>query len=214
MNAPPYKEIQSDRIGPTSPLGEDAKGMPGTAPSSFQSVMKETPTPAGKSALESPFDIMQKQTSLATGPTFETLLTQAKAAQSTLGDIQTQLNTPNLKLTQGRKYLLKNKLTEANAHIRAANSKMGVDIAPKEEEEETLTGPFGKFMTLVTDGQNQLDGAKRQLQQLQEKGDSLSPGDFLLIQLKLNTAQQNLEFSSVILGKAVDDIKSLMQVQL
>jgi hypothetical protein len=42
----------------------------------------------------------------------------------------------------------------------------------------------------------------------------MSPGDFLLVQLKLNKAQQLLEFSSVLLSNAVSDIKQFMQIQI
>jgi hypothetical protein len=36
----------------------------------------------------------------------------------------------------------------------------------------------------------------------------------LLIQVKMNKAQQALEYSSVLLGKAVEDIKTLFNVQI
>lgn len=210
----PFKDVRTDRIGGPSPIGGEPRPL-ATPTQSFQSFMEQSPSAGAAKgpALESPFELMQTQKPLAAGPTFDTLLGQVKAAHATLGDIQTQINTPNLKLNQGRKYLLKNKLSEANAHLRSANGKLGVDL-PEEEEAAQGTGPFAKFIGLITDGQNQLQGAKAQLQQLKDKGETLSPGDLLLIQIKMNTAQQNLEFSSVILGNAVSDLKSLMQIQL
>jgi hypothetical protein len=211
---PHFKEISPDRIGAVNPVGEGGKQLPSST-QSFESFMKpgEAGAAPGKLPMQSPFDILPHGQTLATTPTFDTVLNQAKAATSTLGDIQTQLTTPNLKINQGRKYLLKNKLTEANAHLHAANAKMGVEIAPKGDE-ETPTGPLGKFIKLVTDGQQQLEAAKQQLHQMKDKGEALSPGDLLLIQLKVNTAQQNLEFSSMILSKAVEDTKLLLQTQL
>lgn len=193
--------------------------MPTTSPgSSFQSLMEAATTPSSsqatsKMSLQSPFELMPHSQMLATSPTFETILTQVKGANATLGDIQSQLNTPNMKLNQGRKYLLKNKLTDANTHLHAANSKLGVNFK-EQKEEEMPAGPLGKFIKLITDGQNQLESAKQQLHALKDKGESLSPGDLLTIQLKMNTAQQNLEFSSMILSKAVEDMKMILQTQI
>ena len=69
-------------------------------------------------------------------------------------------------------------------------------------------------MNYLADGQQQLVSAQRQLQSLKAKGDSLAPADFLLIQVKLNKAQQELDFTSVLLSNAVSGFKTLMNVQL
>jgi hypothetical protein len=123
------------------------------------------------------------------------------------------LNTPNLKLKASTKYVVKNKLTDANMTMRSANQKLGADI-PDEPDTAKFQGPLGRFFAYLSDGQAQMESAKQQLQNLKAKGDSISPGDFLLIQVKLNKAQQELEFTSVLLSNAVSDLKMLMQVQL
>ena len=69
-------------------------------------------------------------------------------------------------------------------------------------------------MNYLADGQQQLASAQRQLQSLKAKGDSLAPADFLLVQVKLNKAQQELDFTSVLLANAVSGFKTLMNVQL
>lgn len=143
------------------------------------------------------------------------MLTQVKHAHSTLGDISNQLNTPKLKLRSSDKYLLKNKLNNTTANLRAVNAKLGTN---EEKQEEALPakfqGPLGRFMNLLADGQQQLVSAQKQLQSLKSKGSSLAPADFLLIQVKLNKAQQELDFTSVLLSNAVSGFKTLMQVQL
>ncbi len=204
------------RIPSTSPIdtGED-RALP---TQSFSSFMKEgagsSPLAAsGKTSMISPFDLMHGQPPLAQAPTMETLLAQINSAQSTMGDINSQLNTPNLKLKSSTKYVMKNKLTDANASLRTANAKMGAQV-PEETNPSQFGGPLGKFFSYLSDGQAQLESAKSQLQNLKSKGDNISPGDFLLIQVKLNKAQQELEFTSVLLSNAVSDIKQMMQVQL
>nr|NGX26748.1 hypothetical protein [Chlamydiota bacterium] len=76
------------------------------------------------------------------------------------------------------------------------------------------SGPLQKFLGLVTDGQNQLEAAKQKLTDLSAKGEDLRPAEMLMIQIKLNKAQQELEYSSLLLGKAVDDLKMMMNIQL
>lgn len=207
------------RTSAPSPITE---GEPGHAPAegarSFQSYMESGTSGAnpmlatGQSAQVSPFDLAQGQV-LAAGPTVNTIQAQAKVAHGALGDVANQLNTPNLKLRQSSKYILKNKLASANALIRSAGAKAGV---PDQAQPQLPAGagPIQRFLGLVTDGQNQLEAAQSQLQALSAKGEALSPGDMLLIQIKLNKAQQEIEYSSLLLSKAVDDMKMMMNIQL
>jgi hypothetical protein len=205
------------RIFGTTPIGggEAEKGGLAVPTQQFSTLMKQgTPMEmAGKSSMISPFGLMQGQPPLTQAPTMETLLAQMNNAQSTLGDINTQLNTPGLKLKASTKYLVKSKLTDANDQLRTFNSKIGGDV-PEEPDISEFKGPLGRFFSYLTDGQNQMEAAKRQLQNLKDQGSNISPGDFLLIQVKLNKAQQLLEFTSVLLSNAVSDIKQMMQIQL
>lgn len=201
---------------PIAPITPGEEKIPSGQPfSSFMQEGKGTPMAAsGKTSMVSPFDLPNHGMPLATSaPTFDTLMNQVKQAQSTLGDLSTNINTPGLKLKSSQKYLLKNKMTDANGNFRAANAKLGADI-PDEPPSSKFSGPLGKFISYITDGQNQLDSAKSQLQDMKEKGTALQPADFLLIQVKLNKAQQELEYSSVLLSNVVSGFKQLMQVQL
>lgn len=152
-----------------SPLTEGEPGhQTAEGARSFQSYMDSGTGGAnpllasGQSAQISPFDLAQGQV-LAAGPTPATIQAQAKVAQSSLGDVSNQLNTPNLKLRQSSKYILKNKLSSANALIRSAGAKMGVPDQPQPQL-PSGAGPIQRFLGLVTDGQNQLEAAQSQLQ--------------------------------------------------
>ncbi|MES2345629.1 MAG: hypothetical protein V4494_06820 [Chlamydiota bacterium] len=216
----------TEKIAATPPLGQET----GKAPDqTFKSLMdsKGSSTqipgaPGSKvpAATNSPFDLAAGAGGrpLATGPTLQSLLTQAAQAQTTLGDISNSLSTPNLKLKQSQKYLLKNKLTSANTHLRSANAKLGVP-PPSEEKAEaagspSTTSPGHKFVALVTDGQNQLEAAQAQLKKLSASPDGVNPAELMLVQLKLNKAQQELEYSSIMLSNVVSDIKMLFGIQL
>jgi hypothetical protein len=203
------------RPQPIKEVGGEPKGGPVPTGPSFQSYMQGKPEMqgAGKPQAMSPFELAQGQTLLAAGPTFDSLLTQVKSAQSLLGDINNQLNTKNLKLKQSQRYLLKNKLTDANDHIRSANSKMGAEI-PEAPAAPTTGGVLGKFLGFISDGMSNLQSAKSRLEGLKDQGMNLKPADFLQIQLKLAHAQQEIEYCSIMLAKAVEDIKTLFGTQI
>ncbi len=216
-DSPLPSDISSaDKIIPTRSIGNEPEhtGVPTQSFASFMQGDKASPmTQSGKTAMISPFDLAHGQPPLAQAPTLDTLVAQVNTAQSTMGDLNSQLSYPNLKLKNSQKYLLKNKLTDANANLRIANAKMGANV-PDAPEQTQLSGPFAKFIGYLSDGQAQLTSAQQQLTALKDKGQNLSAGDFLMIQIKMNKAQQQLEFSSVLLSNAVQDIKTLMGVQL
>jgi hypothetical protein len=59
-----------------------------------------------------------------------------------------------------------------------------------------------------------MEAAKNQVSALKNSGTDLKPSDFLLIQLEMNKAQQELDFTSVLLSKVVEGTKMLMNVQI
>ena len=205
------------RLDPTKRIGEEQKmGETPTSPGGqpFESYMEKAAqgTKAGGPTGLSPFDLAQAGSTLPGKPTFDTLLTQAKSASTMLGDISNQLQTPNLKLKQSSRYVLRNKLSDANKNLKGANAKLGAEVPPPPQT--SGGGIIGKFLDYVEDGQNNLKAAQGQLLSMKDQGDSLKPGDFLAIQLKLAHAQQNIEYASIMLGKAVDDMKTLFNVQI
>ena len=207
------KDIEDvGRAQPTLPIGTGGKPPPST---SFQSYMEGAKgANLGKTTgQQSPFDVMQSQSLAASGADVKTLLAQVGTAQTTLGDLNNELNTPKLKLKQSQRWLLKQKLSNSNAHLRSANEKLGNPQAAPFEEPKDGSAVL-KFMSYLTDGQNQLNQAHQKLSELSSSGKTLNPTDLLLIQIKLSKAQQEMEYSSVVLSKAVDDMKTLMNVQL
>ncbi|MDJ0651638.1 MAG: hypothetical protein QNJ27_01305 [Simkaniaceae bacterium] len=183
---------------------------------SFDSFMKEGSSQISSAKTEdlSPFDLAaQGKTAISTGPTHKSVLGQMNSTASVLGDLQTQLNNKNLNLRQSQKYLLRNKLTSANQNIRTAAQKTGADVGSPVEP-FNRKNPVNKFLGLLSDSQNQLSNAQAKIKELNANGTSMNPGNLLLIQVKLAKAQQELEYSSILLSTAVSDIKTLFNIQL
>jgi flagellar hook-basal body complex protein FliE len=170
---------------------------------------------ANKVTAVSPFDLAGIGAKPIAAPNMETLMHQASVAQNTLNTVHGQLSYPNLKLKASQKYLVKNKLMDANNHLRAANAKMG--ISPEAAPVAATTkesGPIAQYLGYVTDGMNQLEAAKKQLGTISAQGSNLSPAEFMLLQLKFNKAQQELDFTSAVLGKSIEGFKTIMNVQI
>lgn len=208
------KISQPTGIDPSKSIksGQEEQAKPNQ---SFESYMKENPSQSSseKSEGPSPFDLASQGQSAAAGPTHDSILGQMNSTSSVLGDLQNHLTNKNLKLRQSHKYLLRNKLTSANEQIRAATSKTGADTGPPIAK-LSRQSPVNKFLGLLTDGQKQLSNAQSQIQNLNMNGKTMNPGDLLLVQVKLAKAQQELEYSSVLLSTAVSDIKTLFNIQL
>jgi len=213
----PNPKDVTEKTSITSRIGEDQRQSPEDAIRTFSSYMKEggeptTPTGATRPGQVSPFDLAHGKVP-APGPTIASIQEQAKMANATMGDISNQLGTPKLKLKQSTKYLLKNKLNSAKGHLQSASTKMGAPVVGEEEEKEG-GGPLQKFVNLVTSGQRQLQATQAHLAAIAAKGEQMNPADMLMVQIKLNKAQQELEYSSLLLGKAIDDLKLMMNIQL
>jgi hypothetical protein len=203
-----------ERVEPMMPVG--ASDNPREA-GTFQSIMqKQAGVQAKPGQVASPFDLSRGGVpQLATGPNLATVQAQMLHAQTTLGDINNMLSTPNLKVKPSSKYLLRNKLSEAAQQMRTVNAKVGGDQADEEESDLPAgSGPVKKFLAYVGGSQAALANAQQRLQSLAAQGDQLNPAEFLFVQIKLNKAQQLLDYSSVLLSKAIDDMKMMFNVQL
>ncbi|MBI5274587.1 MAG: hypothetical protein HY860_05995 [Chlamydiales bacterium] len=206
----------TDPIDSTQPVkGFQGESQPGK---SFESYMQ---TPASNASQQagptqpgvSPAQLTQQTTPMLGSPTMQSVLAQMNTTSSSLGDLQSKLQTPNLTLKSSQKYLLRNKLTEANSQIRSAATKAGVEVGALPDEAKNQN-PVVRFLSLVTDGQRQMMQAQQKVSELNEDGQTMNPGQLLMIQVKLSKAQQELEYSSIVLNNAISAVKMLFNVQL
>ncbi len=190
------------------------KGISKPDTSAFQSYKEQAPsaTSSTQATQTTPMDLATK-TGISTTPSYQSLLSQATNAQDTLGEIQKNLQVPNLKLKKSQIDLLNTKLTNANKYLKTANEKMGAKV-PEQTKVAKGADPLTKFVGLVTDGQNKLYEANKALQNIKAGQGSLQPTDMLLIQIKLAQAQQEIEYSSVLLSQVVSSLKTILGIQI
>jgi len=202
-----------DRINPNKPIEPQTsiRSQPG---SDFQSFMQGTgsnPTAASGGQMPSPIDLAKPSQQTA-APTFNSLLAQSANIQDSLGSVQDQLNTPNLKLKRSQAHLLRNKLTDANGYIRGAATKLGLDTPTMKAAAHP--GATERLMAYINDGQEKMLAIQQKLDDMMGKGEQLNPGEMMLVQIKMGQAQQEIEYSSTMLSKVVDGIKQIFNIQL
>jgi hypothetical protein len=204
---------------PSDPLSGPERITPKGGPSeakikpdkeAFRAHMNELP-PGSKEV--SPMDLAKTGIEQSKAPSFNTIASQLQTTQSSMGDIQSQLNTPNLKFKHSQQKLLESKLTDAKDHLKGAASLLNAEILP-EKKVSSSASPVTRFLSYLTDGQNQLTETKKSLESLAQQGKNLTPGQLLLIQVKLSQAQQEIEYSSVLLSKVIDVLKQIINIQI
>ena len=202
-----------DKIDPTQSV---QPGQGSNAPESgkFSEHMKSDQSQSQNVNQPTPMETAQGVNKLPSSPpTMESIQGQMDTTSGRLGDIKKQLHTKGLKLKQSDKYLLRNKLSKANDHLRTTAKHLGADPGDPINLKASKN-PLNKFLAMVSDGQHQLVAANRKLKEMNSSGKSVNAAQMLLIQVKLQKAQQELDYTSVILGKAVEMIRTLLNVQI
>lgn len=203
---PKSSEIQAEK-----PVEEFKQGGQET-PESFESMMEqpEGGMGAGKAGGPSPFDLPQQAQSSGP-PTMDDLMGQMDITSGELNKTRDNLQK-NPKLNQSQKYLIKKKLGTAQDNIRYVSGKFS-------EGEQTPfvskgKNPVDRFLDMIQDSQDQISGASSQMQQASQNKDSMSPGAMLHIQTKIQKANIELNFVSILVADAASGIKTMFNMQI
>jgi hypothetical protein len=215
-NELPKDVTDPERANATSPVTGGAGEKTGQQPTGdFASHMQDNKaTETQKSAKDpSPVELQKATNAASSPPSIQTVQGQINATGSSYADVKNKLHTKGLKLKQGEKQAVRDKLTDANESVRSANKHLGNDPGPQVNL-HTTKNPIARYLALVADGQHQLQSASQLASQVGHEKGGVSPGKMLLVQVKLAHAQQALDFTSVLLGKAIEFVKSTMQTQI
>lgn len=208
MSLPKPDIPEFGKIEPGKPLQPEVPSRPDTK--AFQSFMQEEAGPS--KAQISPMQLAQMQQGGITA-TADSILGQVNATSNQINELRNKLNTPDLTLKNSHQKLLNSKLSEANEHLQKATEYLGAEEVPPTEISEDTT-PIAKFLGYLTDGENRLLATKQQLSSLSSKGGELHPSEMMLVQINLAQAQQEIEFSSLLLSKVTDALKQTLSIQL
>lgn len=123
----------------------------------------------------------------------------------------TLVTQPTINDAYGR--LLRNRLTHIDDNVKIALSKAGVEFATPAQAAGTLN-PVERFLGTLSHAQFQLEGLGTYLEQMSNNQEQLSPANMMSIQIKVTHIQQELEFFTNLLNKALESTKTIMNVQV
>jgi flagellar hook-basal body complex protein FliE len=202
-------------------------------PSGFEAMMNQQnnaqsmqgPASAGGPSGPSPMDLARPAGTPTAAPSFQSLLQQTQGLQDGLTKLQSPkvgLNHPQLKqprnpgVSKGdqgmrpqQSGLLRGHLKNATNSINDAAAKLQLSGAPANG-----SGTLAHFLAWVGQGQDTMMSVQGKLQEMSKNPDSLNPADMLLVQTKMNQAQNEIQFSTTLLGKVVESFKTILQTQL
>jgi hypothetical protein len=107
---------------------------------------------------------------------------------------------------------MRNKLTDARDYTQAAATKLGLDSLPMSTPD--APGVVARFLSYINDGQNQFAAIQAKLNEMATSGQQMNPGDMMVLQSKMALAQQEIEYSSVLLSRITSSITTIMSIQL
>lgn len=159
------------------------------------------------------------------------LIAQATQIRADLGKPVQTINdalkaNPNIRISPVDEAPLAEHLVHIDSSLRSALGIAGVEttgLAPKPGlPTAPINAPVGvppnhplmQFLGYLTNGDKQVDALMGEVQGLSLSSKDLSPTKLLAVQVKLNFVQQEIEFFTNILNKALESTKTIMNVQV
>jgi hypothetical protein len=169
-----------------------------------------------KTALIDEIGALNRRVDQVTQVSPDQIVAQSKDVIQQIEKAKLQLGTPDLELKSSVQSLMQNKLTHMDESLRIALSKAGVEYIPQQPHEvaKTSTNPIQRFLGFLSDGQYQLQTLSQDVQMMHLNGKDISPASMLAVQIKVGFVQQELEFFSSLLNKALESTKTIMNVQV
>lgn len=141
------------------------------------------------------------------------IVAQAQEVIARMSEIKEQLALPDQSIKPAYRNLLKNKLTHIDENLKIALSAAGVENVPPLSA-ATTNNPIDRFLGFLTHGQAQLQTIAKEVETMHLNKNNLNAASMLAVQIKIGFVQQELEFFSSVLNKALESTKTIMNVQV
>jgi len=174
----------------------------------------ESIEPIAKSSLMDEVRILNQRVDRFSTVNPKELVAQANEVINHIDAIKQKLATPNLEIKPGTQTLLQNKLLHIDDNLRVALSKAGVEYTPPTHNESKLVNPMERFLGFLTNGQEQLKTLSHEVDLMHLNRKEITPANMLRIQIKVGYIQQEIEFFTAVLNKALESTKTIMNVQV
>jgi len=130
-----------------------------------------------------------------------------------MDELKNKLSTPNLEIKSSVQNLLQSKLTHIDESLKIALNKAGVEyVAPVAQK--NLSTPIERFLGFLTSAQAGLEGLGNDVERMSLVKGQISPADMLAVQVKVGYIQNEIEFFTALLNKALESTKTIMNIQV
>lgn len=168
-----------------------------------------------KASLMDQIQEINTKVDLASKATPEQLVAQTHEVIKQIEQVKTQLVSPDLQLKDSVQNLLKNKLSHIDESLKVVMNRAGLEYTPQNPGANTgITNPIERFLGFLTHGQYQLQRLADDVHMMHLNRENLSPASMLAIQIKVGYVQQEIEFFTSMLNKALESTKTIMNVQI
>jgi len=150
--------------------------------------------------------------------TVEQIVKQSDDLRSKVQDAISQIESLQDKNAQvavspGGDAILTDKFLHVEKSLGTTLGKVGVEVAPQEIAPPNKN-PLVKYLNYLTNSDNQLNTLIGEIQSMDPVRKRMQPEQLLAIQVKINFVQQQIEFFTNVLNKAVEGTKTIMNVQV
>ncbi len=142
------------------------------------------------------------------------LVAQAQEVMTKIDELKQKLKTPNLEIKGSVQNLLSNKLSHIDESLKVALSKAGVEYNAAPNPAKTSANPIERFLGYLTDSQSRLETLSSDVSKMAATKNEFTPALMLSMQVKVGYVQQELEFFTALLNKALESTKTIMNVQV
>lgn len=201
----PTTELEGvERTAPNKEKFDQLVKQPEPSTQTQQVAKTDKPTSTDATAATQPVERVSR-------PTQTEIVKKTDSIVHRMDEIKSTLETPNVKINPAHQGILQSKLSHINDSIKIALSKVGVEGTPP----PTMLpggGAVERFLGMLTHSQSQLSQLSSTMQS--DVGGAFSPAQLLAVQIKVNHMQQEVEFFTSALSKALEGIKTIMNVQV
>jgi hypothetical protein len=140
------------------------------------------------------------------------LRARIQAPISKIQEVQAQ--QPQTRISPAHDALLTDKLIHVDTSLKTALNKVGVEVSASEIQQNYGQSPLVKFLNYLSNSDRQLYTLIGEVNSMQNAKERLTPEKLLAVQIKLGFVQNELEFFTNVLNKALEGTKTIMNVQV
>jgi len=155
----------------------------------------------------------QAPTAPVAEPSLDSIKQLANDTHKQIGELSQAVQSPDAKLGKAERKLLMKKLPKIHEAIRTTAKQVGIDPGPKltPSKDQSI---LERALTFLTQGESQLGSINKRMDSMGAPGNQISTAKMLQITTQLNSASQQIQLCTALVGSGISAVRQLLQVQV